>query len=69
MENINKKCSFKEHKDIDAASYCYDCKVSICNKCKSYHLGLLETHHLYNIDNNKEIFIDICKEKNHSKEL
>ena len=69
MENINKKCSFKEHKDIDAVSYCYDCKVSICNKCKSYHLGLLENHHLYNIDNNKDIFIDICKEKNHSKQL
>ena len=45
MKNINKKCSFKEHKDIDAVSYCYDCKVSICNKCKNYHLGFLENHH------------------------
>jgi len=69
MENKKKKCSFKEHKDIDAVSYCYDCKVSICNKCKIYHQGLLENHHLYNIDNNKEIFIDICKEKNHINKL
>ena len=36
-----KKCSFKEHKDIDAVSYCYDCKVSICNKCKNYHLKII----------------------------
>ena len=47
----------------------YDCKVSFCNKCKNYHHGFFDNHHLYNIDNNKEIFIDICKEKNHSKQL
>jgi len=69
MENKNKKCSFKEHKDIDAVSYCYDCKFSFCNKCKNFHQGFFENHHLYNIDNNIEIFIDICKEKNHSKQL
>ena len=66
MENKKKKCSFKEHKDIDAVSYCYDCKISFCNKCKNFHQGFFENHHLYNIDNNKEIFIDICKEKNHN---
>ena len=69
MENKKKKCSFKEHKEIDAVSYCYDCKVSFCNKCKNFHQGFFDNHHLYNIDNDKEIFIDICKEKNHSKQL
>jgi len=69
MENKKKKCSFKEHKEIDAVSYFYDCKVSFCNKCKNFHQGFFDNHHLYNIDNDKEIFIDICKEKNHSKQL
>jgi len=69
MENEKKKCSFKEHKDIDAISYCSDCKISICNKCKNYHQGLFENHHLYNIDNNKDIFINICKKINHFNKL
>ena len=69
MEIKKKKCSFKEHKDIDAVSYCYDCKVSICNKCINFHQGLFESHHLYNIDNNNATFIDICKEKSYCKQL
>ena len=69
MENKKKKCSFKEHRDIDAISYCNECKISICNKCINYHQGLFENHHLYNLDNDKEIFIDICKEKNHINKL
>ena len=69
MEAQKKKCSYKEHKDINAISYCIECKIYICNKCLSYHQGLFENHHYNNLDNNKEIFIDICKEKNHSKEL
>ena len=65
MEAQKKKCSYKEHKDINAISYCLECKRYICNKCLNYHQGLFENHHY----NNLEIFIDICKEKNHSKEL
>ena len=69
MEAQKKKCSYKEHKDINAISYCLECKRYICNKCLNYHQGFFENHHYNNLDDNKEIFIDICKEKNHSKEL
>ena len=69
MEDNKKKCSFKEHKEIDAIYYCYDCKVYICNKCYNSHQSFLENHSILNLDNNKEIFIDICKEKNHPNKL
>ena len=69
MEEKNKKCSFNEHKNIDAIYYCQDCKIYICNKCFNYHKGLLENHHTFNLDNKDESFIDICQEKNHSNKL
>ena len=70
MEDKLKKCSFKEHKDIDAISYCQECKVYMCNKCSNYHQGLLENHYIYNLYKViNETFIDICKEKNHPIKL
>ena len=59
--NNKKKCSLKKHLDLDAINYCQECKIYLCNKCQNYHSDMFENHHLYNIDNNKEIFIDICK--------
>jgi hypothetical protein len=32
MEDI-KKCSFENHSEIDAVSYCVECDVFMCNKC------------------------------------
>ena len=70
MDAQNKKCTFKDHKDIDAISYCQDCKIYICNKCFNYHQGLFGNHSTHKLDNNnKEIFIDKCKEKNHFEKL
>ena len=69
MEDINKKCSFKEHKEINAISYCQDCNVFICNKCLKYHQGLFEYHNITNLEKNKDLFIDICKEKKHRNKL
>ena len=69
MEEKNKKCSFNEHKNIDAIYYCQDCKIYICNKCFNYHKGLFENHHTFNLDNKDDTFIDICQEKNHSNKL
>ena len=69
MEDNIKKCSKKEHKDINAIYYCQNCKIYICNKCLNYHQVLFDDHQLNNIENNKEIFIDICKEKNHQQKL
>ena len=64
-DNKKKKCSNIEHKNIDAISFCSNCKIYICNKCSNYHKELFKDHTSYILDNNKDIFIDICKEKNH----
>ena len=69
MENIKKKCAFKEHTDTDAVNYCIECKIYMCNKCSIYHSGLLENHHQYNIKEIKDKFVNICKEENHSNKL
>ena len=63
-------CSCKSHKEIDATSYCEQCKIFMCNKCLEHHKELFEEHQQYNIDLKKYgIFIDICKEIGHEKKL
>ena len=70
MDNNNNKCSFKDHKEIPAITYCDQCKIYMCFKCAEYHKGLLEKHHSYGLDTNiKEIFTGFCKEENHTNEL
>ena len=68
-EKNNKKCSNKIHKDLDAILFCQECKVYLCNKCSNYHKELFNEHLSYNLNSNKEIFIDLCKENNHGKKL
>ena len=64
------KCSLIDHKEIAAISYCEQCKIYMCNKCINLHKGLFKNHQLNNLDKDmNEIFIDICKEKNHGKKL
>ena len=36
MENRH-KCFTEEHKDIDAISYCPECRNYMCNKCEKTH--------------------------------
>ena len=68
MEEEKKKCFKMEHKDMNAISYCEDCKIYICNKCLFHHNELFSAHKVKNLNNNnKDIFIGICKEKNHTK--
>ena len=60
------KCAQIEHGEIDAISFCQECKVYLCNKCDNFHSKLLKNHHTYDLDKNlNEIFIDLCKEENH----
>ena len=69
MEN-QIKCFTEEHKEIDAISYCPQCKIFMCNKCLNYHKELFENHQLINLDkNNNEIFIDLCKKVGHEKKF
>ena len=69
MNNYQKKCSFKEHKEIDVIFFCLECKMYMCNKCSNYH-NICENHHQYNLAQDiNEIFIDICDEANHPNKL
>ena len=65
-----KKCTFKEHQNIDAIKYCTECKIYMCNKCLIHHQSLFENHNQYEINKDLlEIFIDKCEEKNHPNKL
>ena len=69
MEDKKKKCSNKEHKDINGISYCQICRIYMCYKCSNHHKELFFDHQVNNLDNYQDIFIDKCKEKNHPNKL
>ena len=70
MNNQGKKCSSNKHSNIDAISYCQECKKFFCNKCQNFHSELFENHIIYNLDKELgEIFTNICNEKNHHIKL
>ena len=70
MENKKQKCSFKEHKEIDANIFCQECKIYMCNKCEKHHSSLFQNHHSMNLDMDiKEIFTGLCTIENHLNEL
>ena len=63
------KCSFEEHKEIEAITTCPECKIYMCNKCENHHLSLFKNHHSYKLNKEEEIFTGFCKEKNHPNKL
>ena len=64
------KCSMIDHKEIDALSFCKECKIYMCNKCEKHHSELFKNHQQYKVDkDHTEIFTGLCNEKNHSVEL
>ena len=66
MEIYKKKCSLKEHSDINANIYCKKCDIYICNKCEVYHSKLFESHKNYILSSNiNEINNEFCEEENH----
>ena len=70
MEIVKIKCSSKDDKDIDAISYCGECKIYMCNKCEKYHSKLHQNHQIYNLDKQiEDIFTGFCKEENHPNKL
>ena len=65
-----KKCSSKEHFEIEAIIYCEICKIYMCNKCEKMHSNLLPQHHPLNLNEDiKDIFTGFCKEENHQIKL
>ena len=67
--NQKKKCSSKNHSEIDAIVYCQKCNSYYCNKCQNFHSELLYAHQTINLNNPNEVFIDICQENNHNIKL
>ena len=65
-----KKCSYKEHGEIDANIFCQECKVYMCNKCEQFHSNLCQNHKYFILDKNiSNIFTGFCKEEKHNMEL
>ena len=59
------KCSSKLHQELNANSYCKECRLYMCEKCLKIHLELYN-HNLLNIkENQTDIFTGFCKEENH----
>ena len=70
MENKTKKCSSKEHENVDAISFCFQCKKYMCNKCENFHSQFLQEHQSYKLDKDlKDIFTGFCKYEKHKDEL
>jgi len=72
MNSNIKKCTMEEHKEIDAISFCIECKIYMCNKCEKLHSDLFKKRHQSKIikdKNMQDIFSGICEEENHIDEL
>jgi WD40 repeat protein len=69
MDHKKKKCSLKEHRDVEAISYCQKCEIYICNQCEKNHLSLFPEHKTISLDKDMEIFTGLCKIENHQNEL
>ena len=71
MENQKvKKCSSKNHKDLEAINYCQECKINMCTKCSNFHSEIFGNHHIEKLSTEtNEIFDGFCSEKNHNLEL
>ena len=70
MDNKNIKCSSKKHEEINANTYCQECKIYMCHKCENHHSELFQDHHKHKLDEDiNAIFTGFCKEKNHYEQL
>ena len=72
MNGAKKKCSLIDHKDLDAISFCDNCKILMCNKCEIHHSELFKNHEQYKLEKNideSEIFTGLCQEVNHTNKL
>ena len=67
MEIQKKKCSLKEHSEINANIYCKKCEKYMCNKCEIYHSKLFEVHQNFILNQNlEEIYDEFCEEEKHN---
>ena len=72
MENQVSKCSLKKHAELNAISFCQECKLYMCNKCLNLHTELFESKNHKTVKLNKEtkeLFTGLCPEEKHKEEL
>ena len=69
MENNIKYCSAKNHNEIIGISFCQECRIYMCDKCKKMHEELYNHHQLNINEDFKDTFTGFCKEKNHPIQL
>ena len=61
---INKKWYIKNHKEINAKSFCQKCEVYMCNKYENFLPKLSQNHISINLNTyNNDIFIAFVKKK------
>ena len=66
------KCTSINHKEIDALSFCDECKIYMCNKCDKFHSEIFQNHNSIKLEKGKdikELFTGFCKEKYHKDKL
>ena len=70
-KNQRNKCSSNEHEEIEAITYCEQCKIYMCKKCENFHSKLFKNHCIFNLskEENNNLFIELCLEANHSIKL
>ena len=72
MEDKNNvKCSYEEHKEIKAVSFCQKCGIYMCNKCEhNFHSKFLKNHISIKLDkDNQNSFTNYGNLKNHFDKL
>ena len=65
MDNCHIKCSSKIHQELNANSYCKECRLYMCEKCLKIHLELYNHNHININENQNDVFTGICKENDH----
>ena len=70
MEDQKKKCHYIGHLEIDAITYCNECKIYMCKECNNIHSKRSPEHKTFNVnkDNLINSFI-LCNENNHGMQL
>ena len=67
MEIHKKKCSLREHSEINANIYCKKCEIYMCNKCEVHHFKLYDNHQNFILNEGfDEINEEFCEEETHN---
>ena len=57
MNDQRQKCSLSKHSNVEAISYCQECKTFMCNECQNHHFELFDKHSINTL--NKDFNIEL----------